>query len=219
MTTLLLVRHALTTSPPDILVGRVKGVLLSEEGREQAQRLANQLASLPISAIWSSPMERAIDTAKIISSFAGVAWQVAESLNEIDYGEWTGKRFDMLASDPIWQRYIGSQANIRIPGGETIQEVQHRVMVEINGLAKAHHDEMILLVTHAEIIRIVLSCFLQLPKHPFHRLEISHASTSAVSVDSREVRILMVNYTGDFYPLGESYSIPLPGKLPPNTAT
>src|SRR3954468_14411682 len=101
-TTLYLVRHAAHDRVGDTLCGRMAGVTLGPDGARQANRIAQRLAEKSIAAVFSSPLERAIATAEPIARRLELSVQVADALNEIDFGTWTGRRFEALAADPGW---------------------------------------------------------------------------------------------------------------------
>src|SRR5438067_621322 len=102
MTTLVMIRHASFEGLGISIVGRKPGVHLNQEGVTQAHNLARRLSSLRCEQIYSSPMERAQETASALAQELGMNYQINEGLNEIDYGEWTGKTFDDLNSLPAW---------------------------------------------------------------------------------------------------------------------
>src|SRR5512147_2024616 len=99
MTTFLLIRHAAPELVPNTLAGRTPGIPLSTQGQTQALRLAKRLAALPIDAVYSSPLERALRTAEPLAEHVRRDVQCCESFADIEYGEWSGKHFDELNSD------------------------------------------------------------------------------------------------------------------------
>src|SRR4051794_26972165 len=123
MTTFLLIRHASTDANGKILAGRKPGVLLNDDGRSEASRLARFLAQRTLDAIYSSPLERARETADFISQATGVPVQIREALAEIQYGEWTNARFDELESDVRWRLFNTFRSGTSIPGGELMLQV------------------------------------------------------------------------------------------------
>jgi broad specificity phosphatase PhoE len=179
MVNLLLIRHA-SIDAPRVLCGRAAGVHLSSKGRLEAFDLIRRLGSTPIDAIWSSPLERAIETADAIANKAGLPVLCSENLNEVDYGEWTGQSFESLGSDPRWRRFNLSRDTAQIPGGELITEVQARVRSEVEKLYTTYETGNIVVVTHAEPIRMVLAHCLNSTGHLHNRLEVSPASISIV---------------------------------------
>jgi broad specificity phosphatase PhoE len=174
-----LIRHASTDSP-GVLNGRAAGVHLSSRGRLEALELARRLESIKIDAVWSSPLERAGETANPIAAKAGLRVLYSENLNEVNYGEWTGQSFESLASDPRWRNFNLLRGVTRIPGGELITDVQARVLSELDTISIGYETGNIVVVTHAEPIRVVLACWLNSTGYLHDRVEISPASISIV---------------------------------------
>src|SRR4051812_40591985 len=121
MTTFYLIRHAERIENQQLLVGRSPGISLTERGRRQAERLARHLANEPIRRIYSSPMERARETAAPLARVKGIEVDVCAAIHEIDAGEWTGKTFPELdATSPAWNQFNRFRSAIPIPGGESM---------------------------------------------------------------------------------------------------
>src|SRR4051812_38596523 len=123
MTTFFLVRHASVDAIGQFLAGRAPGIHLNEEGRRQVNRLAREFTGRRFDAVYSSPMERALETAAAFRSCAN-AFDIAPQISEIDFGDWTGKSFAHLDQDEHWRRFNAERAATRIPGGELMCEVQ-----------------------------------------------------------------------------------------------
>jgi probable phosphomutase (TIGR03848 family) len=193
MTTTLLIRHAQADFPPHTLAGRLPGVHLSAEGRRQADKLAEHLAQLPISAIYSSPLERAMETAQTVARRIGLEATAVDALTELDYGKWTGRNYDDLHDDPAWIAFNHTRSLARIPAGESALEVAVRAMGEIERLRRIHPDELVALVTHGDVIRTVIAHCLGVAIDLALRIEITRASVSMVRFDPSGPRILMLN--------------------------
>src|SRR3954469_21585527 len=116
--TFLLIRHGACEPVGKRIAGRMPGVRLNEQGRLQASMLVGRLADLPIRAIYSSPLERALETAEPLSRRLDLPVQKDDAFNEVDYGHWTGKSLESLAPLPEWQRYNQFRGGVRIPSGE-----------------------------------------------------------------------------------------------------
>src|SRR5215510_6216343 len=119
MTMFYLVRHG-DTDIKDRISGRMSGVHLNETGRRQAQRLADRFRAIAIDRLYSSPLERAVETAQPIAQSLNLTIQITEAVSEIDYGEWTGKSFDELSADRRWQSFNAFRSGVQIPAGENI---------------------------------------------------------------------------------------------------
>lgn len=191
MTRFLLVRHALTDMVGHRLSGRMTGVHLSAEGVGQSERLARRLQTERIEAIYSSPLERALETAAPLN----MPLQVCAAATELDFGEWTGRRIDELADDPVWQRFNSHRASTRIPGGETMAEAQTRMVNELESLRAKHEGETVAMVSHADVIRAVVLHALEMRLDLFWRIEISPASVSVLELNDWGPKLLALNIT------------------------
>ncbi|MEW6160976.1 MAG: histidine phosphatase family protein, partial [Verrucomicrobiota bacterium] len=148
MTTFYLIRHGQTDWVGHTLAGRRPGVHLNTLGRAQAEALARTLDGKPIARIISSPLERALETAEPLARSLGLETEVHAAFIEIDFGEWTHCRIEALASNPQWQRWNLERSRTRIPGGESILEVQTRFVNGLQELARQSPDQDIALFSH-----------------------------------------------------------------------
>jgi probable phosphomutase (TIGR03848 family) len=196
--TILLIRHAYNDWIGARIAGWTPGVHLNERGREQARRLGERLGSLPIRAIYSSPLERATETAAPLAERLGLEIRISEALGEVRFGEWTGKSMEELDAMREWTLFNSFRSVTRPPGGETAVEIQARMLAEIERLRAFHPDEMIVLVSHADVIRATLVYFAAIPLDLFHRIQIAPASVSILKLKDGGVHIARVNDTGDF---------------------
>ena len=197
MTTLLLIRHAAHGLLGRTLAGRMPGVHLSEEGKAQAERLAERLSHLPIDAIYSSPLERARETAEPVARRLGLRVQVSEEINELDLGDCTGSDFDQVEGDQRWRYFNSYRSGTRIPGGETMLETQVRAVAKMERLRLAHPGGTVVVVTHGDVIRALMGYYMGSPLDLFLRFEISPASLSIVKLHEYGPQVMLMNYTGD----------------------
>jgi probable phosphoglycerate mutase len=196
MTTFLLIRHAEHATQSTTMAGRTPGVHLSAQGRRQAEALAQRLEKLPIAALYSSPIERALDTANALSGRIGLPVEIREGMTEVDVGEWAGRELADLAQDPHWIKWNRFRSAAQIPGGETMCQAQARIVAELIALREKHPDGAIACVSHGDPIRAALCCFLGIPLDLALRLEIGLASVSVLRLDEQDCRVLWVNSTG-----------------------
>lgn len=189
----LLVRHAHTAVLGLRLTGRLPGVALTMTGRAQAQRLAARLREAPLAAIYSSPMERALETARPLAEARGLAIVECPNLTEIDFGEWTGQTFEVLDRLPGWRRFNAERGSAEVPGGETALDVQRRAVEAVQAIAARHEGETVVAVTHGDIIRSVLLHYAGKPLDRIADFEISPASITALSITPALTRILYIN--------------------------
>src|SRR5690348_1709756 len=149
--TFLLVRHAAHDDVGSYLAGRSEGICLGTSGLAQADRLGQRLRSEGLAAIYTSPRERTRQTAEAIASASGgEPPQVTEDLDEVNFGAWSGQTFQALNQDPHWRRWNTVRSLVRTPGGETMLDVQRRVLDLIETLAGAWDSRKIALVSHAD---------------------------------------------------------------------
>ena len=195
-TTFLLIRHAAHGLLGHKMAGCMSGVCLNEAGQAQAGQLAERLASIPLDAIYSSPLERAQETAAPLAARLGLPVQTCPAIVEINYGDWTGLTFEELQAHPEWLPYNQFRSGSRIPGGEMMLEAQARVVTQMQQLCLQHPDQRIALVSHADIIKGALAYYLGMPLDLFLRLEISPASVSILTLNEYGPKVLCVNDTG-----------------------
>jgi probable phosphoglycerate mutase len=179
------------------LAGWTPGVRLNEEGRQQAQNLAIRLHDLPLAAIYSSPLERAIETARAIAAPHNLQLQVEEGVGEVRYGDWEGGDLKELSKHDLWPGVQFYPSGTRFPGGgETLGEVQMRAVATLDGLRAQHPDQLIAVVSHADLIRLVIAYYIGVHVDLFQRLVINTASVSALAFQAMGPRLLAFNETG-----------------------
>jgi probable phosphomutase (TIGR03848 family) len=202
MTTFLLIRHALCDPVGRFIVGRQPGVHLNEEGRRKAERLADRLAGLNSIPLYSSPLERARETAQALAAKWGSPVQTLEGLNEIDFGEWTGKSLAELEPLLAWRAFNSFRSGTRIPGGESMAEVLARALRELDRLRHRHPgpNALVGLISHGDVLRAVLAHSLGVSLDFMHRLELSPASVSILEAEDHGPRVLLVNGTEGWPP-------------------
>ena len=193
VTTLFLVRHAAHDLVGRALCGRMPGVKLGEEGRAQAERLAARLSRKTVAAVQASPLERARETAEPIARHFGLGVEVAEGVNEIDVGAWTGEPFDELRDDPRWTLWNSARSVTRAPGGETMLEVQARTLAHMETLRARFADQGVVIVSHADVIKAALAYCLGLSLDGLQRFDIAPASLSTVVLGDWGAKVLSVN--------------------------
>ena len=197
MTKFLLIRHAATDSVGKRLSGRMAGVQLNKEGLMQAQALAERLAGLPLTAIYSSPLDRARETAEPICKALSLEMEIYEDFNEIDFGEWTNKSIRELEDQPAFKRFNSFRSSTRIPGGELMPEAQVRMVRGLEKLYVRHPNEIVAVISHADMIRAAISYYAGIHLDMFQRIEISPASVSVIEMYDETARISLVNHTGE----------------------
>ena len=197
MTKFLLIRHATTDSVGKRLSGRLPGVLLNAAGQEQAHKLAQRLASTAIAAIYSSPLERAVQTAAPIAKALNLQPIINEDFLEMNFGDWTDAAFADLAQEEHFKLFNSFRSGTRIPGGELMLEAQTRIVAGLLKLTELHPNETVAVVSHSDLIKAAVAYFAGIHLDMFQRLEISPASVSIIQVYAETAQILLLNNTGD----------------------
>ncbi len=124
---LLLIRHGTNPKVGKGLTGWLPGVSLDENGRRQAEGLAQRMADLPVAAIYSSPLERARETAEPLARQKGLEIVIEPAFGEVNFGDWQGHDFPELEHDPLWRRFNVFRSGTQAPGGESMLETQARI--------------------------------------------------------------------------------------------
>ncbi|HSO90628.1 MAG TPA: histidine phosphatase family protein, partial [Arthrobacter sp.] len=156
-TLLLLVRHGETPTTGTVLPGRAPGLHLSERGRAQAERVAERLEGLPISALYSSPLERTRETAEPTAARTGLEVKPDDGLLECDFGDWTGAALVDLTGLPQWQTVQHNPSAFRFPNGESFLQMQARIVSSMEALCTAHSGGVIVCFSHADPIKAAVA--------------------------------------------------------------
>ncbi|MGC9333330.1 MAG: MSMEG_4193 family putative phosphomutase [Anaerolineae bacterium] len=194
MMNLLLIRHALNDWVGKKLAGWLPDVHLNEEGRAQAVALAVRLADVPLAAIYSSPLDRAVETARPLAVSHGLDVQLREGLGEIRFGTWTGRSLEELKEKELWPVIQVYPSGARFPEGESLHEVQARLVAELDAIRDDHPDQTVAVVSHSDPIKLVVAHYLGLPLDLFQRLNISPASVTAFAFTRFGPRLLVMNH-------------------------
>jgi probable phosphomutase (TIGR03848 family) len=189
----LLVRHAVTSHTGHKLTGWAPGVHLSEGGRAQAEAVAERLANAPIKAIYSSPIDRTLETAQAVAAKHRLEVQVLDAIGEVQYGAWTNRSLKSLARTKLWIKIQRFPSGARFPQGETLREVQARALGELERIQARHPKQLVCVVSHADVIKLVVAHYLGVHIDLFQRIAIGPASVSAIAVGEEGPMVLSVN--------------------------
>lgn len=202
MGSIILVRHGENDwSKSNRLAGWIPGVHLNEAGHRQAMSVAQRLAPLPIRAVYSSPVTRCMETASYIADTHHLGVLQLEEVGEVQYGQWEGKKIKKLAKMPEWHAVQHYPSRMRFPDGEALREVQFRAIQAIESLATPHNKDLIVVVSHADVIRLVLAHYLGMHIDLFQRLVIAPASASILMLSPEgAMRVVRVNDDGPLQP-------------------
>jgi probable phosphomutase (TIGR03848 family) len=197
MTTLFLIRHGLTAQTGKMLYGRTPGIPLDHRGQAQAELLVERLAPVRLTAIYSSPLERCVQTVEPLGAAQRLPVIHRPGLIEMDAGEWTGKPLTRLRRTKRWGEVQNTPSTFRFPGGESFAEALERVAADVDAIARRHRRGRVAVATHGDIVRILLAHLEGAPLDRFQRTVVDTASVSVVYMDGHGgVRVLLVNDTG-----------------------
>jgi broad specificity phosphatase PhoE len=177
----------------EVLFGRVIDAPLSIQGERQAAALAAHLAPERDVLIATSPRLRTQQTAHAISAATGSPVHLAPDIDEIDFGRWSGQRFEQLASDPGWRDWNEHRDSARTPAGDCIADVQRRAMRQLHRMHATHPHRTVALVTHAEVIRALLIEILRLHANAYQTIDITPGSITRLSCQSGALAVSTIN--------------------------
>jgi broad specificity phosphatase PhoE len=189
-----LVRHGETESNRERLALGREDVPLNERGRRQAAALAASLEGVPLAAVYSSPLRRALETARPLADARGLEVQVEDGLIEMAVGELEGLSPQELRDghgDFLRDWFSSRAGELRMPGGESLQDVQDRAWAVIERLRERHPEDTVAVVTHNFTISAILCRVLGLPLASFRRLR--HDLGARALLDIREDRAVVVS--------------------------
>lgn len=197
MTHLLLIRHATNDSQKEgILAGWTPCVHLNQEGQAQAKALAQRLAPIEIKAIYASPLERTMETAEIVATPHELPVVACDGLGEVRYGRWTGESLEKLRRRRLWRTVQFAPSAMRFPGGESFQEMQMRIVTELEQLRARHPKQTIAIVSHADVIKAAVAHYIGIHLDLFQRLLVSPASLTVLALERPVSRLVCLNDTG-----------------------
>ncbi|MDR3556314.1 MAG: histidine phosphatase family protein [Syntrophobacteraceae bacterium] len=197
MCIILLIRHGSNPAVGKRATGRMPGIHLDEQGKVEAEGLVERLSAMNVEAIVSSPMERTVETAQPLAVSLGLEIEKREEFSEIEIGDWSGREFEELLEDPLWQRYNVFRTGTRPPGGELMVEVQQRMVTGIEKIRGKYPAGVVAIFSHADPIKAALAHYTGIPLDFVTRLEISLVSVSIISIDNFGPRLLCMNSKGE----------------------
>jgi probable phosphomutase (TIGR03848 family) len=195
-TRLVLVRHAVTAQTGPLLSGRVPGIDLSDTGREQAKALGERLADLPVAVVYASPIERTTQTAEAVAEHHGLTVQALPGVIEADYGEWTGGTLADLAKTDLWKTVQRAPSRARFPGGESLAEMQSRMVTALEAVVAEHPGELVVVVSHADPIKAAIAHYTGVHLDLFQRIVVSPASVTVFELSAHGAAMVKCNDTG-----------------------
>jgi probable phosphoglycerate mutase len=196
-TMLVLVRHAVTEQTGPMLTGRAPGVDLSEDGRNQAKALGERLGDVPVAAVYASPIERTTQTAEAIAAHHALPVRALPGVLEADYGEWTGGKLAELAKTDLWKTVQRAPSRARFPDGESLAEMQARMVTALEAVVADHPGEVVVVVSHADPIKAAIAHYTGLHLDLFQRLVVAPASVTVFELSAYGAALVKCNDTGD----------------------
>jgi probable phosphomutase (TIGR03848 family) len=195
---LVFLRHAHSiANESGILSGQLHGITLSKRGKEQAQHLVERLGKCAFDSIRVSPMQRCEETISpwLNSSYANglKGYEIDESLIEVDYGSWSGKKLSRLSREKLWKAIQEKPSTVQFPDGERIKSMQRRAMASVERALAEKKNGTHLFVSHGDVLKAVIASLLKMRLDDFQSLIIDPASISIVDYDGRKARLLAFN--------------------------
>ncbi|HWP45702.1 MAG TPA: histidine phosphatase family protein [Candidatus Limnocylindrales bacterium] len=181
---LILVRHGAIGSSGSQPYWGQKDMPLNTAGLQQVEKLVRGLQNFKFHGIYTSDLQRAIQTAEPIARVRGLTLQTTPALRELHFGEWTGLTYqELLERDPeTYERWLQRPLQIRPPKGESLKELKNRVLTWFYAMLKTHNpDETVLLVGHSGSLKMILFEALNLSLTSFWRMELGPASVSRLT--------------------------------------
>jgi broad specificity phosphatase PhoE len=181
------------------MAGRLSGVHLNEHGQKQAQELAEALRGAPIKALYSSPLDRALETARPIAKALGLGIRRQAGLMETDVGDWEGQSIRRLALTRAWRVFQQNPSRARHPGGESLMEAQARVIATLDGICTRHKkSDLIACVFHADPIKMAVAHYIGLSLDHLQRIACDTGSVTLLAVGSTSARLMWLNQRPPF---------------------
>ncbi len=196
MGSIIFLRHGQAKNNTErVLAGRTPGVPLTEEGVEQSEKAAKFLEEMNISAIYSSPIERAKNTAEIVGKHISIDVKIDDRLIELDMGKFTGKPYDEIFSSHgnVFMKFYRGELEIAHNGVETFEQVKKRIRDMVDHVIDNHPDENVVLVTHMDPIKAMLSTVVSFSPENLYELIIPNASLNIFREYKRKFSISGIN--------------------------
>lgn len=193
MTTFFLVRHGHNDWIDKGIPGWTRGVHLNEQGRLEALRLAERFPPGSISALFSSPLERTMETAAPLAKKLGLEVSIRDDLGEVHCGEWTGLLFAELSRDGMEKLFKSFLKGMRIPGGESITDVQERAVRCIEEIRDLYPDQRVVAVSHGDPIKSIAAYYAGAPLESYLQVEIRPCSVTILEIERNYARIVALN--------------------------
>jgi len=200
MPLLLLIRHGENEYvKTGKLAGRLPGIHLNERGRKQAAELAEALKQIPLKAIYSSPLERAVETAEPIVEGRKLEIQLRPELMDNDIGKWQGRSLKQLNRTKIWKKVQQAPSRFKFPEGESFLETQTRIASCLDDIAASHKPkDIVAVVFHADPIKLAVAHYMGIPLDHFQRLACDTGSVTVLYLSEMGAHLIKLNQQPPF---------------------
>ena len=178
-----------------ILAGRTPGINLTDEGKKQAEQAGKMLESLNVSAIYSSPIDRAVQTAEIIKKHCNIEYKIDDRLIELDMGKFTKMPYDEIFAKHgnVFLKFYEGSEEVSENGVETFAKVQKRVFDMVDFVINKHKNENVVLVTHMDPIKAMIGKTLSLKPEILFELIIANASLNIFKSHDQKFYLTGIN--------------------------
>jgi probable phosphoglycerate mutase len=201
MTNLLLIRHGENEfTRTGKLAGWTPGVSLNDAGQKQAQALVERLRGAPIKHLYSSPLERAQETAAPLAAALRLPVHIRPALGEVRFGAWTGKSLKRLARTRLWRVVQALPSAMQFPEGETMRAAQLRIVDALDEIVRAHPKDMVAAFSHSDPIKLAVAYYLGMPLDLFQRIQVSTCSVTVLRLGQGQPSLVKLNDTGPLAP-------------------
>lgn len=181
MATIYLLRHAESSAnSAGILAGRLPSISLSKAGKAQSRAIIETLRNLEITHIYSSPIQRCLETIEPFAKFSNKKVTSAPNFVEMDYGDWSGRKLSALRREKLWKSIQKRPSTVRFPNGESFEEMQARIKRGLHDLTKKHKKGRVLVVSHGDPIKVVIASALRMDLDDFQKLVVDPASLTII---------------------------------------
>jgi probable phosphoglycerate mutase len=194
MAIILLIRHGENDWVGKKLAVRLPGVHLNQNGLNQAKALAATLQNMPIKAIYSSPLERALETARPMADVKKMEISICENLSEINFGDWQGKTIKQMRRLKLWETVQNHPSQMQFPNGESFIGAQNRLVDCVTQISEKHEPvDLVACFSHSDAIRLLVAYYLNVPLDSFQRIHINTASISTLILTKEHISVPFVN--------------------------
>ena len=178
-----------------ILAGRTPGINLTEEGKKQAEQAGKILESLDVSAIYSSPIDRAVQTTEIIKKYCNVEYKTDDRLIELDMGQFTMMPYQEIFNKHgnVFLKFYSGSEEVSENGVETFAEVKKRINEMVNFVITKHKSDNVVLITHMDPIKAMIGKVLKLKPEVLFELIIANASLSIIKNHDQNFYLTAIN--------------------------